>query len=284
MLTALINGILIGGVYALISLGLTLVFGVMRVVNFAHAAFLMLGMYTAYFAWRYAEIDPSYGSILAFLAVAVLAVPLYYLLLRHAIRAGELNQLLLTAALLIILENAALLVFGPDTHSVQTPYQTAALHFLGSYINVTYLIATVLSLVAFAALYMFLYRTTLGLAIRATAQNPLAATLIGINTHRAYALAFALGTGLTALGGAAILPYTAVYPTVGSVYVLLMFTAVVLGGLGHLAGAILGGLTVGIIQSLSAFYLPIQLQNLILFALFVVALVFRPQGLLGGAK
>lgn len=278
---AVLNGILLGGVYAVTSLGLTLVFGVMRIVNFAQAAFLMVGMYVAYFVWAALGIDPLLGSLGSFVVVFALGALVQRALITPILGAPELSQVFLTVGLLITLENLALVAFGSDLRSVQTPYQASALQVAGLFISVPYLAAFVVSLVAGAALYLFLERTRLGRAIRATAQNPLAAQLMGINTRRMYSVAFGLGTGLTALGGAVILPYGSVFPTVGDQYVLLMFTAVVLGGLGSVIGALVGGLAVGLVQSLSTLLFPVQLQNLVLFLVFIAMLAWRPTGLLG---
>jgi branched-chain amino acid transport system permease protein len=281
LIQALINGLLVGGVYAIASLGLTLVFGIMRIVNFAQATFLMMGMYIAYFVWLYLGLDPLAGSLIAFAAVFLLGALVQRMVVTPILQAPQLSQVFLTVGLLIILENGALVAFGSELRSVHTPYQTSAIQLGGLFISVPYLAAFAISLIAGTVLYLFLERTRLGRAIRATAQNPVAARLVGIDTSRMYSIAFGLGTGLTALGGAVILPYGSAFPTVGDQYVLLMFTAVVLGGLGNVLGALAGGLVVGLVQSVSALVLPIQMQNLMLFMIFIAVLVWRPTGLLG---
>lgn len=278
------NGLLIGGVYALVSVGLTLVFGIMNVVNFAHAVFLMIGMYVAYYAWATFGIDPLLGSILAFAVVFVLGAVIQRTLITPIINAPELSQIFLTVGLLIALENLALLLFGSQFRSVRVSYQDSALNLGGIFISVPYLAAFVIAMVCGGALWLFLQRTTTGKAMRATAQNAFAARLMGIDTNRMYSLAFGLGVGLTALGGAVILPYGSVSPTIGNQFVLLMFTAVVLGGLGSVLGALIGGVGVGLIQSYSALYLPIQLQNLVVFLVFIAVLSLRPSGVLGRSQ
>jgi branched-chain amino acid transport system permease protein len=281
---ALIDGIMIGGVYAMISIGLTLVFGIMGIVNFAHAEFLMLGMFIAYYAWAWLGLDPLLAAPLSFIVVFSLGCVLQRLLFRRILRAPEISQIFLTVGLLIVLENTALWMFGSNYRSVTTPYQTSSLSLGPIFINVPYLFAFLMSAVCGTALWLFLRLSWFGRAMRATAQDPMASTLMGINADRMHMLAFGLGVGLTAFGGAVILPYLTASPTVGGQFAILMFTVVVLGGLGSVAGAVVGGLVVGVIQSLSALAFPIQLQNLVLFLVFIAVLVVRPQGLLGDVR
>ncbi|HEY8369296.1 MAG TPA: branched-chain amino acid ABC transporter permease [Thermodesulfobacteriota bacterium] len=284
LLQAVVNGVLIGGVYAVTSIGLTLVFGVMEIVNFAHAAFLMLGMYIAYHAWALFGIDPLLGSLIALVVVFALGAVLQRTLITPILKAPQVSQIFLTVGLLLALENAALIAFGSEFRSVQTPYQTSALRIGGIFVSVPYLAAFLMSVASGAALSLFLRRTAVGQAMRATAQNPTAARLVGIDVTRMYWIAFGLGTGLTAFGGAVILPYMTVFPTVGGQFVVLMFTVVVLGGLGSISGAMVGGVVVGIIQSVSALLFPIHLQNLVLFLVFIAVLAVKPTGLLGAGR
>lgn len=281
VLEALINGLLIGGVYALLSIGLTLVFGVMNIVNFAQGAFLMIGMYVAYLAFRYLALDPLIGGFVAFAVVFALGAILFRTLVSRILGAPEMSQIFLTLGLLIVLENTMLMVFGPNLRSIETPYKEAAIELGPLFLNGAYLVAFVASIVIGVALYLFLQRTYLGRAMRATSQDVTAARLLGVNTGRVHWIAFGLGTGLTAFGGGVILAYGSVYPTVSEQYIVLMFTAVVLGGLGSILGAVVGGLTVGVIQSLSVLVLPTDLQNLMVFVALIAVLAFRPEGLLG---
>ena len=279
-LQALIDGLLIGGVYAVISIGLTLVFGVIGIINFAQAQFLMLGMFTAYYAWKLLGLDPLFGSLIAFAVVFLLGVLVQRFLIRRILRAPEVAQIFLTVGLLIVIENTALIVFGSSYRSVQTSYQTSSLQFGPLLFNVPYLAAFAVSAVVGLVLWWVLKKTWWGWAVRATSQDPMAAQLVGISPARVHQIAFGLGVGLTALGGAIILPYLTVSPTIGDQFAVLMFTVVVLGGLGNVLGAVVGGLAVGMIQSLSALVMPIQLQNLALFVIFILVLALRPEGLL----
>ncbi|NMK48006.1 branched-chain amino acid ABC transporter permease [Achromobacter sp. Bel] len=279
-LQALVDGILLGGVYAVISIGLTLVFGVVSIVNFAQAEFLMVGMFVAYFAWKFLGLDPLVGSLLSFAVAFVLGVLTQKFLINRVLKAPAVAQIFLTVGLLIVMENLALILFGSEFRSVQTPYQMTALAVGPILLSAPYLLAFTVAAVAGLTLWWVLKKTWWGMAVRATAQDPMAARLSGISTHRVHQLAFGLGVGLTALGGGIILPYLTASTTVGAQFSVLMFTAVVLGGLGSVMGAVVGGVAVGVIQSLSSLVLPMQLQNLVLFAIFILVLAVRPEGLL----
>lgn len=281
---ALIDGVLVGGVYGVIAVGLSLVFGVLGIVNFAQAEFMMMGMYAAWFAWRYLGLDPLIGAVFSFLVGFGIGALAQRFLIQRVMNAPHVSQIFLTVGILIVMENAALLLFGADFRTVQTPYQTQSLQLVPFFVSVPYLAAFGMALVVSVALWLVMARTWIGRAIRATAQNAMAAGIFGVDAKRVYMVAFGLGTGLTAFGGGIILSYSSVSPTSGAQYVVLMFTVVVLGGLGSVMGAIIGGVAVGIIQSLSTLVMPIQVQNLALFVIFIALLTFRPQGLLGGAS
>ncbi len=281
---AILDGLLVGGVYAVISIGLTLVYGVMGIVNFAQAQFLTIGMFVAWFAWDFLGLDPVLAAPLSFAVAFAIGWVVQGQLIARILSAPAVAQIFLTVGILIVIENGSLLLFGSEFRSVTTSYQTAALSLGPLFISVPYLIAFAMSLVCGVLLWWFMRASWFGRAMRATAQNPSAARLMGINAELMYKLAFALGVGLTAFGGAVILPYVTVFPGVGSQYVVLMFTVVVLGGLGSIAGAVVGGLAVGVIQSLSSLFFPIQLQNLVLFVVFILVLAVRPQGLIGAVR
>lgn len=284
LLQSIVDGILVGGVYSVIAVGLTLVFGVMGIVNFAHAEFMMIGMFIAYFVWQYLGLDPLLGAIVSFAVVFGFGWIIQREIVSRVLNAPHTSQILLTVGLLIALENLALIAFGPSFRSVRTPYQESALTFGEIFVSVPYLAAFALATLSAVALWYVLERTWVGRAMRATAQNAMAAQLVGIDVRTIYCIAFGIGTGLTAFGGAIVLPYTTVYPSVGSQFVILMFTVVVLGGLGNVLGALVGGIATGVIQSVSGLLLPIQLQNLVLFIVFILILSVKPTGLLGTRK
>ena len=284
LIQAIIDGLLIGGVYAVISIGLTLVYGVMGIVNFAHAEFLAIGMFTAWFCWSMLGLDPVLAAPLSFAVAFALGWLIQAGLISRIIKAPPVAQIFLTVGLLIAMENGFLLLFGSQFRSVTTPTQTMSLSLGPLFLSVPYLVAFAMAMICGAALWWFMRSSWYGRAMRATAQNPVAAQLVGIDTALMYRMAFAIGVGMTAFGGAIILPYTTVYPSVGGQFVVLMFTAVVLGGLGSVAGAVAGGLAVGVIQAVSALLFPIQLQNLVLFVVFIAVLALRPEGLVGARR
>lgn len=280
----LLDGVLIGGIYGVIAVGLSLVFGVLKIVNFAQAEFLMIGMYVAWFAWFHLGLDPILGSFIALGVGFLVGALCQRFLVQHILDAPPVAQIFLTVGLLTVLENGALMLFGSDFRSVRTPYQTLAFELGPLFLSVPYVVAFVAAVAISVLLFVVLNHTWIGRAIRATSQNREAAQLYGIDTRLIYMIAFGLGTGLTAFGGGIILSYAAVSPTVGAQFIVLMFTVVVLGGLGSVMGALAGGVIVGVIQSVSTLFMPIQLQNLALFIIFITFLAFRPQGLLGRAS
>lgn len=273
LVDAVVNGLLIGGVYALVSIGLVVVFGVMDIVNFAQGEFLMLGMFGAYYAHGLLGLDPLASAVAVGIVVFFLGAVIELVVIEPIIRAAQLSQVLATVGLSIVLMNGASVLFGNDFHSVTTSYQTRALHVGPLSMSASYLYAFLYALAAVAGLYLFLQRTEFGLAMRATAQDRVTAQLMGINARRVFMVAFGLGVALSALAGAVILPYTTVFPTVGQQYVLIMFTVVVLGGLKSIRGALFAGLVVGVVQSVSGVFLPTELQNLVVFLMFIVALL-----------
>jgi len=279
-LQSLANGLMIGSVYALIAVGLTLVFGVMDIVNFAHGEFLMLGMFGGYLASTRFGIDPLLAAPLVGLVVFALGVVLERLLIEPIIKAPPIAQVMLTVGLGLVMANGAAAVMGNDFRSVKTSYQTSFVSVGGLAFSQTYLYAAAYALVVSGLLGLFLNRTGFGKAMRATSQNRDAAVLLGINPKAMYMVAFGIGVGLAALAGSAIVPYTLVYPFVGQQYVLIMFTVVVLGGLGSVRGAVLAGLAVGVIQSFTTSVLSSELQNLVVFIVFLGVLVLIPGGVL----
>jgi branched-chain amino acid transport system permease protein len=281
ILQAIVGGLLLGGIYALLAAGLTLIFGVMRVINFAQAEFMMVGMFATYVLATGLGIDPlllalPIGSILALLGM-VLAQGL----LERVPRGDHNAQLILTLGVSLVLQNLMLVVFGPTPRPVVRPYTNSYWTPFDLFINEARLFACLASLVIMVALYLFLTRTWTGRAMRATADDPVAAGGVGINVRRTHVLAFMVGTGLAGVAGTLIVTFTAAAPSIGNDFIIIMFLAIVLGGLGSVAGATLGAFVVGLVQSISGLLLPLQLQNVMLFVVFVLILLVRPQGLFG---
>jgi branched-chain amino acid transport system permease protein len=277
---SIVNGLLIGSIYALIAVGLTLVYGVMDIVNFAHGEFLMLGMFGGYFASTQLGVDPLLAAPVVGLVVFMLGALVERIIIEPIIKAPPIAQVMATVGLGLVLANGAAALIGNDFRSVRTPYQGTSFSLFGLNVSATYLYAGCYALVVALLLSLFLNSTSFGKAMRATAQNRGAAELLGIDPKRMYMTAFGIGVGLAALAGSVIVPYALVYPYVGQQYVLIMFTVVVLGGLGSVRGAILAGLTVGLIQSLTTLVLPAELQNLVVFSVFFAVLVLIPGGVM----
>jgi branched-chain amino acid transport system permease protein len=302
-LQALTAGLLVGCIYGLMCLGLGLIFGVMRVINFAQGDFLMLGMYfTLYLAAGLAG-TAVFGSAATPFVAALCAGPalfvggyfLHRLLVSRVtgIRVagiegeGHYAQLILTLGVALILENGGLILFGSTPQSVRTPLSASAweiplLHDAGAvFVNKARSIAALISIAAAAGLYWFIGHSRLGKALRAAADNPEAATYMGIDVDRAHRIAFGIGTGVTAVAGGLVATYSSFQPYVGLEFVIIMYAGVVLGGMGSMLGAFWGGMTIGLVQQLSSLVLSPQLQNSAIFVVFLLIVLMRPQGLFG---
>ena len=280
------TGLLVGGVYALMSIGLGLVFGVMRVVNFAHGDFMMLGMYLTYFYAVSGHVDPLLGAVLTLPPFFLLGVLVHRALLGRVTGGGDPArqqdaQLIVTLGLSLVITNATTMILTPTPRGIRTTYATKAFALGPVLLNQARTYAFVMALVLAAAVYLFLTRTDLGKALRAAADEPDAAGYQGIDVRAMHRVAFAVGIALVAAAGALLATYHPIEPTVAGNFIVLMFVAVVLGGLGSIPGAFVGGLVIGVVQSLTLLVLPFQLQNVGVSIAFLLVLYLRPQGLFG---
>jgi branched-chain amino acid transport system permease protein len=275
---AVITGLLLGGVYALVSMGLTLIFGVLGIVNFAQGTLLTLAMYVVY--------ELARGGVNIYLA-AVIAIPVLFAvgyviqatMLNRLMRKGQTDgQLLVTLGLSLLIGNLLLLAFGGQPKSVNSPAD-GNFHLFGALVSVPRLIAFAGAIVLALALTAVLRGTSLGLTIRSVAANAEGAALVGVNVRRVFALTFGLGAA-----GGLVLPFLSLTPSTGEQFTILAFVIVVLGGLGSVAGAVLGGLTIGLVQTVGGLYLPGTGALLLVFAVFVLVLFVRPQGLFGSGQ
>ena len=282
---SLLNGLTTGAVYALIALGLTLIYGVLHIINFAHGASLMLALYGVYFLKEQLGLDPYLALPLVVPAMFVLGYGLQRIVINRASHGRDENILLVTLGLSIIMENLALLFFKSDTRTIDTAYTLTTIPInIGiaqAMISLPKLVAFGGALVASALLILIVGRTDLGRAIRAVAKEKQGAKLMGIDVDHVYAMSF--GIGLACLGAAAcfLLPAYYVNPQVGNGFVLVAFTIVVLGGMGSFVGALLGGLLIGMVESLGGLILGESLGQIGIFLIFIAVLLFRPQGLFG---
>lgn len=283
LVVILVSGLLVGGIYALVAIGLNLVFGTIRVVNFAHGEFVMLGMYGAYLSHRYWGLDPYVSS---WLIVAPIGFLLGLVIQRFVIQRlldNQLMQMFATFGLIIIFQNVVLAATRGEPKSVRTAASTATLDVLGVAVSVPRLVILGVAVVLAVVLVVFLRRTVGGTAMRAVAQDRKTAALMGINVNRVYLLTFGVSAALAGVAGALLAPTYSATPSIGFQFVLPAFAVVVLGGLGSVSGSLVGGLMVGVVEALSGFYLDPALKQAVWFTLFVVALVVRPAGLFGQA-
>ena len=283
---SVLNGLTTGAVYALVALGLTLIYGVLHIINFAHGAALMVALYAVYFLHAQFGLDPYLALIPVVPGMYALGYVLQRAIINRASHGKDENILLVTLGLAIVLENLALLLFKSDTRSIDTAYTLATVQVgpdsLGpAMIAVPKLIAFAGALVSSALMLWVVTRTDLGLAIRAVAKEKHGAKLMGIDVDHVYAVSF--GLGFACLGAAAcfLLPAYYVNPQVGGGFVLVAFTIVVLGGMGSFAGALVGGLLVGVVESLGGLLLGESLGQIGIFAIFIAVLLFKPTGLFG---
>jgi branched-chain amino acid transport system permease protein len=278
---AVLNGLMTGAVYALVALGLTLIYGVLHIINFAHGALLTAAMFAAFFAYRLLGLDP-------YLAAVFLA-PLFYLLgyglqrcvIGPAAHGEDRNILLVTLGLAVVIENGLLYAFRADTRTINLSYGFDVVEIGPAFVALPRAIAFAVVIVVALGLWLFMQWSDTGKAIRAVAKEKLGAELVGIDVAHIYAVTFGLGTACLAVAACLLLPTYYVNPHAGNAFVLIAFTIVVLGGMGSVSGALVGGLFIGVVESLSGLYLGESLGQIGIFAMFILVLLVRPSGLFG---
>ncbi|MGD9803563.1 MAG: branched-chain amino acid ABC transporter permease [Hyphomicrobiaceae bacterium] len=304
VLQALSAGVLLGGIYGLMCVGLGIIFGVMRVINFAQGDLMMVGMYCAFYLFGALGLGAALGPEVGAIVAALLTAPIMYgfgVLLHRVLVSrvtgvrvaslegeGHYAQLILTLGLALVLANGGLLLFGSTPVTLRSSLSSSAWEvgplvgdFVSIFVNKARGIALLLSLIVAAGLYMFITRSRLGKSLRAAADNPEAAIYMGIDVEKAHRIAFGIGTAITAVAGGLVATYYPFQPYVGLEFVIVMYAGVVLGGLGSTIGAFWGGMIIGLVQQLATLVLPTQLQNTAVFVVFLLVVFFRPQGLFG---
>jgi branched-chain amino acid transport system permease protein len=272
----LINGILVGGFYALMGMGLNVVFGVMKIVNFCQGELLMIGMYITYILNVTFGLDP-------YVAIPVVAVVLFVLggLIQRGLitpllgGASDSNLIFMTVGLMMLMQNTALVAFKSDYRTIQTGYSLINLNIFGQIVSLPKLISFIVLLAVTCALYILLMKTNIGRKIRATSQNPLGARLVGINIKKMYNVTYGLSAALAGVAGALLLPFYYVYPMVGATFTLRAFVVVVLGGLGSIKGAFVGGIVLGLLETMGAFFVGPQFKDSVVFVTFIAILIIR---------
>jgi len=281
IIPSVLNGLTTGGLYALVALGLTLIYGVLHIINFAHGALLMLGLYAVYFLNVQFGIDPYVALLIVPPAMFALGYGLQRGIIGRASHGRDENILLVTLGLSIIIENLSLFFFRSDTRTVDTPYSFEVVEIFGAFLPYPKVVAFIGALVTAALLWLLMSRTDLGRAIRALAKERKGAQLVGINADHVFAMSFGLGVACLGVAACLLLPSYYVNPQVGGGFVLIAFTIVVLGGMGSFVGALIGGLIIGVVEALGGLFLGESLGQIGIFLIFILVLIFRPTGLFG---
>lgn len=281
LIQLVLNGILLGSMYAIISVGLTLIFGIVRVVNFAHGEFLMVGMYAAYLLAAKFGLHPYAAAVPIVLLLFAIGAAVQRFLIQPLLGAEEHIQIFATVGLSTALVNLALLVFGADLYSVPPSAAQGTLMVGGFSLVKGQIVMFVCALALVAGLHLFMQSTALGRAIRATAQNRNAALLMGVKVDQIYVIAFGIGAACVGLASALVMPLYPVTPTIGTYFVLTAFVVVVLGGMRSMYGAFFGAMIIGLVDSLSGYYIAPDLKEVVYFAIFLAILIFKPTGLFG---
>jgi branched-chain amino acid transport system permease protein len=281
LIPAVLNGLMTGAVYALIALGLTLIYGVLHIINFAHGALLTAAMFAALFAHLLLGLDPYLAAIGLTPTFFILGYALQRFVIGPAAHGEDRNILLVTLGLAIVIENALLYLFRADTRTINLPYAFDVIEIGPAFLAVSRVVAFIAVVAVALILWLIMRLTDTGKAIRAVAKEKLGAELAGIDVAHIYAVTFGLGTACLAIAACLLIPNYYVNPHVGNAFVLVAFTIVVLGGMGSVAGALLGGLFIGVVESLCGLYLGESLGQIGIFGIFILVLLLRPSGLFG---
>jgi branched-chain amino acid transport system permease protein len=281
LVPAVLNGLMTGAVYALVALGLTLIYGVLHIINFAHGALLTTAMFAAFFAYTLLGLDPYQAALIIAPLFFIIGYGLQRFVIGPTAHGEDRNYLLVTLGLAVIIENLLLYVFRADTRTINLPYAFNVIEIGSTFLAVPRVIAFVAVMVVAFALWIFMQWTDTGKAIRAVAKEKLGAELAGIDVAHIHAVTFGLGTACVAIAACLLIPTYYVNPTAGDAFVLIAFTIVVLGGMGSILGALVGGLFVGVVESLSSIFLGQSLGQIGIFIMFIVMLLVRPSGLFG---
>ena len=283
LITIVLNGLMTGAVYALVALGLTLIYGVLHIINFAHGALLTAALFAAYLVHQKLGLDPYLAAFVLAPVFFALGYALQRLIIGPASHGDDRNMLLVTLGLAVLIENALLYEFRADTRTVELAYSFRTINVGFTFLSVSRLISFVAVFAVALVLWLIMTLTDTGKAIRAVAKEKLGAELAGIDVAHIYATTFGLGTACVAIAACLLIPTYYVNPSAGNAFVLVAFTVVVLGGMGSVPGALIGGLAIGVVESLGGFFFGESLGQVGIFAIFIAVLLFRPRGLFGAS-
>ncbi|HSQ26720.1 MAG TPA: branched-chain amino acid ABC transporter permease [Anaerolineales bacterium] len=277
----IVNGLFTGAIYAMVAIGLTLIYGVMIIMNFAHGEFLMLGMYVAYWGFVLAGLDPYVSIPIAAILVFILGALIQRGFIQRVLDAHPLNQIILLLGISTLITGLVQFFFTAEPLVIRVPYETEVWKFLGMRFNIPRTVAFLSSMVIAILLYLFLQFSKTGKAIRAVSQNRDASSLMGINVKWIYMLTFGLGAAVTAIGGVLLTPNYKLIPTIGQSYSVIAFVVVVLGTMGNFLGALLGGLIIGLVEAFAGYFIGGDLKIVASMFVFILILLFKPSGLFG---
>jgi branched-chain amino acid transport system permease protein len=281
LFAAVLNGLLTGALYALVALGLTLIYGVLHIINFAHGALLTAAMFAAFFAHRLLGLDPYLAAVILTPSFFALGYALQRLIIGPASHGEDRSYLLITLGLAVVIENALLFAFHADTRTVNLRYAFDVIEIGPAFLALPRVVALAVTMGVALALWLFMRWTDTGKAIRAVSKEKLGAELSGIEVSHIYAITFGIGTACLAIAACLLIPTYYVNPHAGNAFVLIAFTIVVLGGMGSVVGALIGGMLVGVVESLCGLFLGESMGQIGIFAIFILALLLRPSGLFG---
>jgi len=281
ILQAIVSGLLMGLIYALIAAGLSLIFGLMNIVNFAHGEHLMLAMFSSFWLWSLLGLDPIISIPITILIMGICGVLTHYFLIRYILNAKMLIQICATFGLSIFIRAVAQFLWTPDFRTIDKPLLEGRIEMANVFIGQPQLFASLACLFAFAMLYLFVTKTETGLALQATAQDRQAAEILGVPSNKMFAIGWAIGLGCVGVAGGMMTNYFFIFTDVGINFALFAFVAVALGGFGSIIGCLYAGIIIGLVESLGGLLIDPSFKLLYVFAIYLLVVIFRPQGLFG---
>lgn len=281
LIQTIVSGLLMGCIYALIAVGLCMIWGLMEIVNFAHGDMMMHSMYFAFWLWALFSIDPIVSMPLILVLLFITGVLVYFIIIKRVMKAPMLAQILSTFGLSIFLRYLAQYLYTPDTRMIQAPWLEGRIDLWGIFIGAPQLAASIVAVAAFYLLYQFINRTEMGGALLAVSEDREAASLMGINSDRMFALGWGIGAACLGISGAMMANFYPITPEVGLLFSLIAYVAVALGGFGSILGAFIGGVTIGLVESLAGVLVAPAFKYLFVFAVYLLVVFIRPQGLWG---
>lgn len=284
IIQTIISGLLSGSTYALISVGIALIFGVIELVNFSHGEFLMVAMYVSFWCFELLNLDPYLSFPIVLVVMVAIGFATYKVVMQRVLHAPHEIQILATLSIMLIFQNLVLIFWKADYRNVRTSYSTDSIDIGAFSISFPKLVAFIVAISATAALYLFLQKTYTGASIRAISQNNKAAQLMGIKLNSTYCLAFTIGIAMTSIAAAVLMPIYPAYPMIGQGFLLPAFITMAIGGMSNIPGVVLAGLIVGLIEALTAYLIGPEYQQAAYFLLFLVVIIYKPQGILSSKK